>query len=244
MLEIRDVTAFYGDVQALWGVSLEVRQGEVVAMIGPNGAGKSTLLRTIVGLHRPASGGITLDAGPIHALAPHRIAERGLILVPEGRRLFTDMTVMENLEVGAFNPRARPERAETMRRVFEIFPILSERHHQIAGTLSGGQQQMLAIGRALMGLPRLLLLDEPSLGLAPIVVQGIFDVIRAINERGVSVLLVEQNARMALQLAHRAYILEQGRVAGHGTGVELLGDEQVRQAYLGFAPSAAGSASS
>jgi branched-chain amino acid transport system ATP-binding protein len=174
MLQVRGVDARHGDVQALWDVSLEVPAGEVVTIIGPNGAGKTTLMRTIMGLHRPSAGTIMLDGGPIHTLPPHRVAERGVILVPEGRRLFGGMRVLENLEVGAYAPAARRRRAETLDFVFETFPILAERRRQHAGTLSGGQQQMLAIGRALMGLPRLLLLDEPSLGLAPIVVQQIF----------------------------------------------------------------------
>ena len=236
MLEVREVDTAYGDLQALWGVSLNVDEGEIVTLIGPNGAGKTTLLRTIVGLQRPTAGSISLAGQPIHRLPAHQIVERGLILVPEGRRLFGGMSVLENLEVGAFSPRARRERGDTLKWVFEIFPILAERRQQLAGTLSGGQQQMVAIGRALMGLPRLLLLDEPSLGIAPIVVRDIFEVLREINRRGVTVLLVEQNARLALELADRAYIVEQGRVAGQGAGRELLTDENIRQAYLGYAP--------
>jgi branched-chain amino acid transport system ATP-binding protein len=241
MLEVREVDAHHGDVQAVWGATLDVREGEVVTIIGPNGAGKTTLMRTVMGLHRPSAGGIFLDGAPIHGLPPHRIAERGVVLVPEGRRLFGGMGVLENLEVGAFGARARRARAETLRFVFETFPILAERKDQVASTLSGGQQQMLAIGRALMGLPRLLLLDEPSLGLAPIVAQQIFAVVRTITgQRGVTVLLVEQNARAALELAHRAYVMEQGRVVGEGRATDLLTDEQVRRAYLGYAPTAGG----
>jgi branched-chain amino acid transport system ATP-binding protein len=241
MLEVREVDAHYGDVQAVWGATLDVREGEVVTIIGPNGAGKTTLMRTVMGLHRPSAGGIFLDGAPIHGLPPHRIAERGVVLVQEGRRLFGGMGVLENLEVGAFGARARRARADTLRFVFETFPILAERKDQVASTLSGGQQQMLAIGRALMGLPRLLLLDEPSLGLAPIVVQQIFAVVRTITgQRGVTVLLVEQNARAALELAHRAYVMEQGRVVGEGRATDLLTDEQVRRAYLGYAPTAGG----
>jgi branched-chain amino acid transport system ATP-binding protein len=237
MLAVQGVGARYGDVQALWDVSLEVRQGEVVTIIGPNGAGKTTLMRTIMGLHRPSAGTIRLDDTPIQGLPAHRISERGIILVPEGRHLFGGMRVLENLEVGAYASEARRRRAETLDFVFETFPILAERKSQLAGTLSGGQQQMLAIGRALMGLPRLLLLDEPSLGLAPIVVQQIFQVIEAIgHQRGVTVLLVEQNARLALEVANRAYILEQGRVAGTGPAADLLTDQRVQQAYLGYAP--------
>ena len=234
MLEVRDVEVFYGDLQALWGTTLEVRQGEVVALIGPNGAGKTTLMRTITGLSRAARGSVTLDGEPIQHAPAHRIVERGVVLVPEGRRLFGSMTVLENLEMGAFGRRARKQRASTLGTVFEIFPILAERRRQLAASLSGGQQQMVAIGRALMGLPRLLLLDEPSLGLAPLVVQDIFGVLRRINQGGVTVLLVEQNARLALELADRGYVLERGRVVGEGTGAELLADESVRQAYLGY----------
>jgi len=236
MLSIQGIDVFHGDLQALWGATLEVRQGEFVALIGPNGAGKTTLLRTIAGLHRPARGAVELEDAPIHQLPPHRIVERGVVLVPEGRRLFSGMTVLENLEVGAFSPRARRERARSQKRVEEIFPILAERRNQVAATLSGGQQQMLAIGRALMGLPRLLLLDEPSLGLAPIVVQQIFEILQAPNREGLTILLVAQNARVALELADRTYILDQRRVVGQGASRELPAAEHVRQAYLGFAP--------
>ena len=235
MLDVSGLDVFHGDLQVLWGVSLTVDEGEIAVLIGPNGAGKSTLMRTIAGLQRPAAGRITLEGAAIHRLPPHAIVERGVILVPEGRRLFGSMSVEENLELGAFSPHARRGRAAGMRRVYDVFPILAERRTQPAATLSGGQQQMLALGRALMGLPRLLLLDEPSLGLAPLVVQSIFDVVRQINRGGVTVLLVEQNARMALELAQRAYIIEQGRVAGAGSGHALLAEEHVRRAYLGEA---------
>jgi branched-chain amino acid transport system ATP-binding protein len=242
MLEVRDVAADYGDVRALWDITLHVNSGEIVVLVGPNGAGKTTLMRSIAGLHRPAAGTVHMEGTALHTLAAHRIVERGLILVPEGRHLFGEMTVQENLWVGAYAARARRERQQSVARVFEIFPLLKERQRQIAATLSGGQQQMLAIGRALMGLPRLLLLDEPSVGLAPIVVQDIFEVIRRINRQGITVLLVEQNAHLALELADRAYILEQGRVAGEGKGQELLHDKQVQRAYLGYveAPAATG----
>ncbi len=236
MLDVRSVSARYADLQALWDVSLEVEASEIVVLIGPNGAGKTTLLRTIVGLHRPAAGSILFEGAPIHSIPAHLVAERGIILVPEGRRLFGGMTVLENLEIGSHTARARAARTRTLRRVFDIFPILEERRHQRAATLSGGMQQMLAIGRALMGLPRLLLLDEPSLGLAPLVVRNIFDVVRLVNREGVTVMLVEQNARTALELADRAYILEQGRIVGHNTGTAMLQDPNVRQAYLGLAP--------
>lgn len=234
MLEVRDLAADYGDVRALWGVSLDVAAGEIVALIGPNGAGKTTLMHSLAGLHRPSAGSITFEGAPLHSLPAHAVVEHGLVLVPEGRHIFSSMRVIENLEIGAYTPRARRETQKTMRWIMEVFPILSERRNQIAGTLSGGQQQMLAIGRALMGLPRLLLLDEPSLGLAPLVIRDIFEVLKRVNSTGLTVLLVEQNARMALQLANRAYILEQGRVVGHGSGAELLADPGVRRAYLGY----------
>jgi len=234
ILEVDGVDAHYGDLQALWGVSLRVDQGEVVALIGPNGAGKTTLLRAVAGLHHPSAGDIKLRGQRVETFPAHRIVTAGVVLVPEGRRLFGGMTVLENLEMGAFSHRARAERFETLRSALEIFPVLAERASQRAATLSGGQQQMLAVGRALMGLPELLLLDEPSLGLAPLVVENIFGVLREINERGVAVLLVEQNARMALELATRAYVLEQGRVVLHGSATELLEDERVQEAYLGY----------
>ena len=234
MLEVQSVSALYGDLPALWDISLKVGAQEIVALIGPNGAGKTTLLRTIVGLHRAASGAILLDGAPIQTLAPHQIVERGVILVQEGRRLFNGMTVLENLEVGAHARRARAERARTLARVFEIFPVLATRRDSAASTLSGGMQQMLALGRALMGLPRLLLLDEPSLGLAPLVVGNILEVVSRVNQEGVTVLLVEQNARAALELANRGYVIEQGRVVGENTGAALLKDEQVQAAYLGI----------
>ena len=234
MLEVRNLAADYGDVRALWDVSLDVGAGEIVALIGPNGAGKTTLMQCISGLHRPSAGSISFEGSPMQTLQAHRVVERGVVLVPEGRHIFSSMRVIENLEMGAFSARARRERARTLKWIYEVFPILAERRDQLAGTLSGGQQQMLAVGRALMGIPRLLLLDEPSLGLAPLVVRDIFGVLRAVNERGLTILLVEQNARMALQLAHRGYILEQGRVVGEGTGAQLLADVGVQRAYLGY----------
>ena len=234
MLAVSGVAADYGDVRALWDISLHVEAGEIVALVGPNGAGKTTLMRTIAGLHRLAAGSVSFEGQPLHGLAPHRIVEHGLILVPEGRHLFGEMTVLENLWLGAFSARARGARGKTLARVYDVFPLLRERQTQVAATLSGGQQQMLAVGRALMGLPRLLLLDEPSLGLAPLVVRGIFEVIKAVNQEGITVLLVEQNAHLALEVADRAYILEQGRVAGEGTGTALLHDKQVQRAYLGY----------
>jgi branched-chain amino acid transport system ATP-binding protein len=234
VLEVQRLAADYGDVRALWDVSLQVRAGEIVAMIGPNGAGKTTLMYTIAGLHPPSAGSVLFEGAPLSGVPAHQVVERGVVLVPEGRHIFSSMRVLENLEIGAFTPRARRASQATLQWIFEVFPILHERRNQVAGTLSGGQQQMLAIGRALMGLPRLLLLDEPSLGLAPLVIRDIFAVLKRVNERGLTVLLVEQNARMALQLANRAYILEQGRVVGHGTGAELLADVGVQRAYLGY----------
>jgi len=235
-LGINHLNASYGDIQALWSVSLKVNEGEIVALIGPNGAGKTTLLRTIAGLHRPLSGTVQLGNTALHTLPAYQIVEQGVILVPEGRRLFGGLTVLENLELGAYTQRARVARFKTLKHVFELFPILAERQKQRANTMSGGQQQMLAIGRALMGLPRLLMLDEPSLGLAPMIVENIFEIMKLTNDQGVTIFLVEQNARQALELAHRAYILEQGKVVGTGTGKELLHNNEVRQAYLGFAP--------
>jgi branched-chain amino acid transport system ATP-binding protein len=236
LLEVENLAVAYGDVRALWEISLRVEGGEIAVLIGPNGAGKTTLMRAIAGLQRPQAGRVRFEGQALQALAPHAIVERGIILVPEGRRLFGGMTVLENLELGAYAPRARAERAQLLAHVFEIFPLLAERRRQRANTLSGGQQQMLAIGRALMGRPRLLLLDEPSLGLAPLMVKQIFEVVRRINGEGVTVLLVEQNARAALELASRAYIIEQGHVVGAGSGAALLRDPAVQEAYLGHAP--------
>jgi branched-chain amino acid transport system ATP-binding protein len=233
LLEVQNLALAYGDMQVLWDVSLQVPEGEIIVLIGPNGAGKTTLMRAIAGLQPPLTGSIWFDGKPLHGKPPHQLVQLGVVLVPEGRRLFGSMTVLENLELGAFTTRARAKRDRTLREVFEIFPLLAERRHQRAQTLSGGQQQMLAIGRALMGLPRLLMLDEPSLGLAPLVVQQIFQVVRSINQQGVTVLLVEQNVRFALELAHHAYVLSQGRVIKQGTGTNLLHDEEIYQSYLG-----------
>jgi branched-chain amino acid transport system ATP-binding protein len=232
-LEAHDLFVAYGDLTALWGVSLQVHQGEIVVLIGPNGAGKSTLMRAIAGLQPPYRGSILFDGEAVQQLRAHQLVERGVVLIPEGRRLFAGMSVLENLMMGAYAPKARKLLAQTLERVYGVFPVLAERREQAAGTLSGGQQQMLAIGRALMSQPRLLLLDEPSLGLAPLVVADIFEVLRQVNAAGVTVLLAEQNARMALELAHRAYILEEGRVSGEGTAQEMLQADHVRRAYLG-----------
>ena len=238
MLEIRGLEAAYGDVPALSGVTLRVGAGEIVALLGPNGAGKSTLLGCVAGLVRPRAGAISWEGENLLAVAPHLIVERGLAVVPEGRRLFGSMTVEDNLELGAFSPRARAARRESLERVFALFPDLRTRRRQIVRALSGGQQQMVAVGRALMASPRLLMLDEPSLGMAPLLVRRILDALVEINRAGVAVFLVEQNVRAALTLAHRAYILEGGRVVGEGEGPALLRDAHVRRAYLG--PLAAG----
>jgi len=238
VLEIRGLEAAYGDVPALSGVTLRVGEGEIVALLGPNGAGKSTLLGCVAGLVRPRAGIISWDSENLLAVAPHLIVERGLAVVPEGRRLFGSMTVEDNLDLGAFSPRARAARRESLERVFALFPDLRARRRQIVRALSGGQQQMVAVGRALMASPRLLMLDEPSLGIAPLLVRRILDALVEINRAGVAVLLVEQNVRAALTLAHRAYILEGGRVVGEGEGAALLRDSHVRRAYLG--PLAAG----
>jgi len=238
VLEIRGLEAAYGDVPALSGVTLRVGDGEIVALLGPNGAGKSTLLGCVAGLVRPRAGIISWDSENLLTVAPHLIVERGLAVVPEGRRLFGSMTVEDNLELGAFSPRARAARRESLERVFALFPDLRTRRRQIVRALSGGQQQMVAVGRALMASPRLLMLDEPSLGIAPLLVRRILDALVEINRAGVAVFLVEQNVRAALTLAHRAYILEGGRVVGEGEGLALLRDAHVRRAYLG--PLAAG----
>jgi branched-chain amino acid transport system ATP-binding protein len=238
VLELRGLEAAYGDVPALSGVSLRVGAGEIVALLGPNGAGKSTLLGCVAGLVRPRAGIISWEGKDLLAMAPHLIVERGLAVVPEGRRLFGSMTVEDNLELGAFSPRARAARRGSLERVFALFPDLRARRRQIVRALSGGQQQMVAVGRALMASPRLLMLDEPSLGIAPQLVRAILDALVEINRTGVAILLVEQNVRAALTLAHRAYILEGGRVVGEGAGADLLGDPHVRRAYLG--PLAAG----
>lgn len=234
MLEVIGLTAGYGRATALDGVSLRVESGEIVALLGPNGAGKTTLVNSIAGILGPSGGSVVFDGSDLTTLDPHRIISRGVAVVPEGRRIFPRMTVAENLVIGSYAPDARADRDASLARVHEIFPKLAERQDQEAGTLSGGEQQMLAIGRALMSKPRLLLLDEPSLGLAPIVVHGIFDVLREINNGGVSILLVEQNAVEALDLASRGYVLEEGRIVEEDTSEALLGDERLRKAYLGM----------
>lgn len=232
-LTVESLRAGYGGVEVLHGISLHVGPGEIVALLGANGAGKSTTLRTISGLLRPTSGAIHLDETTIHGLPPHRIVAHGVVQVPEGRRLFGTLTVRENLDMGAFARRDAEGIAETRRVVHRLFPVLAQRGKQLAGTLSGGEQQMLAIGRALMAAPRLLLLDEPSLGLSPLLVREIFRTLREINATGVTVLLVEQNARAALALAQRAYVLATGSVVLEGSAAMLREDPAVRKAYLG-----------
>jgi ABC-type branched-subunit amino acid transport system ATPase component len=233
VLEIERLDAGYGELRALSGVSVRVEAGEIVALVGSNGAGKTTLLRCVGGLVRPWAGRIRWEGADLTDLLAHRRVERGIAMVPEGRRLFGGMTVEENLGLGAFTGRARPLREATLQTVYATFPRLAERRRQLAGSLSGGEQQMVAIGRALMSCPRLLMLDEPSLGLAPRAVEAIFAAFAGINQAGVAVFLVEQNVRAALALAHRAYVLEHGRLTAEGRAATLLEDPQVRRAYLG-----------
>jgi branched-chain amino acid transport system ATP-binding protein len=235
VLEIQDVHVYYGAIHALKGVSLTVGQGEIVTLIGANGAGKSTTLRAINGLNRPRQGAIRFEGREISGATPHSIVKSGIAQSPEGRRLFPRMSVNENLEMGAFQRTDRENFAEDLNRVFELFPRLQERRTQKAGTLSGGEQQMCAIGRALMARPKLLLLDEPSMGLAPIFVERIFEIVVEINTQGTPVLLVEQNALMALEVAQRGYVMETGRIALQGAAGELKRNEQVRRTYLGEA---------
>ncbi|RME42768.1 MAG: ABC transporter ATP-binding protein [Chloroflexi bacterium] len=233
MLEVDNVHAYYGNIHALKGISLTVDEGEIVTLIGANGAGKSTTLITISGLLIPREGTITLEGKDLRQFKPHEIVEQGVAHVPEGRRIFARLTVQENLDMGAYTRSDRNGIQEDLERVFALFPRLKERRNQVAGTLSGGEQQMLAIGRALMTRPRLMLLDEPSMGLAPILVEQIFDTIRELNEQGTTILLVEQNARMALTVANRGYVLQTGNIVLEGTAEQLRADESVRKAYLG-----------
>ena len=234
LLEVENIDVFYGRVRALNGESLQVDQGEVVALIGSNGAGKTTTLRTISGLHHPTRGAIRFNGKDITRAEPQVIVNLGICQSPEGRRLFTRMTVLDNLRMGAYTRRGQADIKKDMDRVFELFPRLKERINQVAGTLSGGEQQMCAMGRALMAKPKLLMLDEPSLGLAPILVETIFQIVREINAQGTPVLLVEQNATKALEVAHRGYVLETGNIVQSGTGKELLASEDVQKAYLGM----------
>jgi branched-chain amino acid transport system ATP-binding protein len=234
ILKIENIDVFYDDLQVIWSVSLEVNRGEIVALLGANGSGKSTILNTVSGLLTPASGSITFEDQRLDQVPAHKVIEHGIAQVPEGRRLFPEMTVRENLIMGSLTPKAKARRNETIEWVFGLFPRLREREKQMAGTLSGGEQQMLAVGRGLMSLPKLIMLDEPSLGLAPILVAEIFNIIYRIQQEGVTVLVVEQNTKHTLEICHRGYVLENGRVVLDGTGQELLDNEQVKQAYLGI----------
>jgi len=233
MLVLEDINVYYGAIHALKGISFEVNQGEIVTLIGSNGAGKSTSLKTISGLLRPKTGKITFKGENLAIVAPQTIVSKGISQVPEGRRVFANMTVIENLELGAYLRKDKAGIKQDMQHVYELFPRLLERNKQISGTLSGGEQQMLAMGRALMSKPQLLLLDEPSMGLAPILVKQIFSIIKEINASGTTILLVEQNAHMALSIANRAYVLETGKIVLSGDSKELAASEEVRKAYLG-----------
>jgi branched-chain amino acid transport system ATP-binding protein len=234
MLEIRNVNTFYGNVQALWDISMTINEAEIVALVGANGAGKTTLLNTVSGLLHPTSGTIEFMGQRIDNLPPHKIVDLGLSLVPEGRKLFTDMSVNENLEMGAYSSRAWKDRNETFKRVYEAFPILKERAGQLARTLSGGEQQMVAMGRGLMPKPKLCMFDEPSFGLAPLVMNEVFDVIKNLREQGITILLIEQNVPRTLEIADRAYVLENGHIVLEGDCQHLLEEEMVKKAYLGL----------
>jgi len=233
MLQIENLQVAYGKVQALWGVSLSIDEGQIVALVGANGAGKTTLLKTVSGLLRPVSGSITFQGAPLAEASPTQIVHQGLIHVPEGRKLFPDMTVLENLLLGGYCTRIN-QRGQRLEQVFTVFPALKERQGQTAGTLSGGEQQMVAIGRGLMAAPKLLMLDEPSLGLSPFLVDEMFRVVEEVNQLGVTVLLVEQNTQHALSIAHKGFVMESGRIALSGSGEELLANPEVRKAYLGL----------
>jgi branched-chain amino acid transport system ATP-binding protein len=234
VLKVREIDAYYGDMQALRSVSIDVKQGEVVSVIGSNGAGKSTLLKTVSGMLRPRTGSISLNSNEISRAPTSKIVENGISHVPEGRQIFPNMTVLENLEMGAQFPRTRKVQRETIDQVFTYFPRLKERLEQKAGTLSGGEQQMLAMGRGLMSLPALMMLDEPSLGLAPVLVSTIFEIIEKINEQGTSILLIEQNVFHSLKISNRGYVLENGEIALSGAGQELLENPHIRKTYLGL----------
>ena len=233
ILHVEDLNVYYGSIHAVKGISFDVEEGEIVTLIGANGAGKSTTLNTVAGLLKPREGKVEFEGESLLGIPPHKIVSRGMALCPEGRRVFLQMSVRDNLEMGAFTRADSAEVADSLEMVFERFPRLKEREGQSAGTLSGGEQQMLAMGRALMSKPRLLMLDEPSMGLAPILVQEIFNIIKALHDAGTTVLLVEQNARMALSIADRAYVLETGKVSMSGNAADLANDERVKQAYLG-----------
>ena len=231
ILEIRDLRVSFGGIRAVDGISFDVEEGKIVTLIGANGAGKSTILRSIAGITKPQSGKIVFSGSDITGQSPDRIVSQGVTLVPEGRRVFSNLTVLENLRIGAY--LRRDSIADDIAYVYSLFPRLTERSWQLAGTLSGGEQQMLAVGRALMSRPRLIMMDEPSLGLAPLIVKNIFEIIKTINNHGITVLLIEQNANMALKIAHTGYVIETGHIIMSGTGAELLADERVKEAYLG-----------
>ena len=233
MLKVRDLVVAYGGIEALKGISIDVPEGQIVTLIGANGAGKSTLLRTIMGLEKSRSGSVEYNEENLKGLNSQHIVTRGITLVPEGRRVFPNLTVLENLRIGAYLRKDEDGILKDIQRIYELFPRLEERNWQMAGTLSGGEQQMLALGRALMCHPKLIMMDEPSLGLAPLVIKDIFNIIRRINESGTTVLLVEQNANMALKVAHHAYVLETGSIKTEGSGRELLENEEIKEAYLG-----------
>jgi branched-chain amino acid transport system ATP-binding protein len=232
-LVVKGVDVLYGDVQALWDVSLEVKQGTIVSLVGANGAGKSTLLKTISGINRAKKGEILFSGKSVTHLKPQDVVDIGISHVPEGRRLFASLTVLENLKLGAYPPRARAVFGESLTKAFDLFPVLKSRQNQKAGSLSGGEQQMLAIGRAMMSQPTILMLDEPSLGLSPILVKTMFDLVASLNKQGVTMLLVEQNVRQALKIANHAYVLKNGRIVMNGGGEELLADPEVQKAYIG-----------
>ena len=234
MLSLQNLDFAYGDLRVLWGIDLNVQQGEIVTLVGSNGAGKSTTLKNISRLARWTSGVVAFEGEDLSKLEPHEVVDRGIIQVPEGRRIFPEMTVMENLRMGSYPKACRKDRDKNIDRAFSLFPRLKEREKQLGGTLSGGEQQMLAIARGLMANPRLLLLDEPSLGLSPLFVKNIFQIITEINRQGVTILLVEQNVYQSLRIAHRAYVLETGRVVLSGTGEQLLNDDHVKRAFLGM----------
>ncbi|MBE3066716.1 MAG: ABC transporter ATP-binding protein [Chloroflexi bacterium] len=234
MLEVKDIHTYYGNIHALKGISLTVEQGEIVTLIGSNGAGKTTTLRSICGLQKPRTGSIQLNGEDIKSFKAHQIVSKGVAMVPEGRGIFARLTVAENLDLGAYTRNDRTAIQEDLERVFTIFPRLKERQRQVAGTLSGGEQQMLATGRALMTRPRLLLMDEPSMGLAPVLVEAIFEVIKVINKEGTTILLVEQNALMALSIAHRGYVIQTGQIILQDTAANLKNNETVQKAYLGI----------
>jgi branched-chain amino acid transport system ATP-binding protein len=234
MLEVKDINTYYGNIHALKGISLTVEQGEIVTLIGSNGAGKTTTLCSICGLQKPRSGSIRLDGEDINKYKAHQVVSKGVAMVPEGRGIFARLTVAENLDLGAYSRSDRADVREDLERVFTIFPRLKERQRQVAGTLSGGEQQMLATGRALMTRPRLLLMDEPSMGLAPVLVDAIFEVIKVINKEGTTILLVEQNALMALSIAHRGYVIQTGQIVLQDTAANLKNNEMVQKAYLGI----------